>query len=113
MPYDEVMLIRCPPDEAGLDAVISHVRVQPGGRRLMFFHGPGLDWAESAIARQGLAAATQAATLMLCSAGWRQRGGAAVPAGWQLGSLMQFWDAADRCAEIASFGRLDGGSRDE
>lgn len=104
MPYDEVMLIRCPPDAAGLDAVLSHLRTRPGGRLLLFFHGPGLDWAGSPAAQQGLAGLDETAIRMLCAAGWRRRHSGAPPADWPLGSLVQFWHAADRSASIASFG---------
>jgi len=106
VPYDEVMLIRCPPGAAGSDAVLAHLDARADGRLLMFFHGPGMAWASAVGWQRELAAKKDTVTLMLCAAGWRRRQAGLPPAGWQLGSLVQFWDAADRAAEVTTFGAL-------
>lgn len=104
MSYDEVMLIRCRPDPAGQARVLGQLRTRRNGRVLMFFHGPGLDWALNDATQKALTGAPQRATLMLCSAGWRRRHAGEPPPGWQVGSLVQFWDAADRADRVVSFG---------
>lgn len=106
MSYEEVMLIRCRPDPAGQARVLGQLRNRPQGRLLVFFHGPGLDWALTESAHRELAGVQPRVTLMLCAAGWRRRKAGEPPAGWQEGSLVQFWDAADRAARVLSFGAL-------
>lgn len=108
MSYDEVMLIRCRPDPAGQARVLGRLRVPSDGRLLMFFHGPGLEWAMTEAGQKALACAHRHATLMLCAAGWRRRKAGEPPAGWQTGSLVQFWDAADRADRVVSFGAFGG-----
>lgn len=108
MSYDEVMLIRCRPDPADQARVLGQLRIRRDSRLLMFFHGPGLDWVLSEAVQQQLTGAHQRATLMLCAAGWARRKAGEPPAGWQAGSLVQFWDAADRADRVVSFGALGG-----
>lgn len=107
MPYDEVVLIRREPDETGLGAVRFHLLARSDRRLLLFFHGPGLSWATSAAGQRVLADAEPDVTLMVCAAGWRRRQTGMPPAGWELGSLIQFWDAVDRAAEVVTFGFFD------
>ena len=106
MPYDEVMLIRCPPGTAAAERLLASLRDRPGDRLFLFFHGPGLDWAVSEPARQTLTAIAGTAPLRLCSAGWRRRQLGSVPSGWRLSSLVQFWDVADRAGQVIGFGAL-------
>lgn len=106
MPYDEVMLIRCLPDAPGAQALMARLQAGDAGRLLVFFHGPGLAWASSEAARHRLPGRARHATLMLCSAGWRRLQAGLPPQGWQLGSLVQFWDAADRADRVGSLGAL-------
>lgn len=70
----------------------------------MFFHGPGLAWADSELEALDSTPVYSGSVLMLCSAGWRRRHVQPPPTGWQLGSLVQFWDAVDRAERVSSFG---------
>lgn len=104
MHYQEVMLVRCLPAAPRADSVLGALSVSGGRPRLVFFHGPGLAWARSELAPRVQDLAEAGTTLMLCSAGWRRRQIEPPPDGWQLGSLVQFWDAADRAEWVAGFG---------
>lgn len=106
MSYQEVMLIRCSPEQAGARAVLAAVAESVAAERLLFFHGPGVAWAtaESEVLMQRVGQG--GTSLLLCSAGWRRRHEQAPPPGWRLGSLVQFWDAADRAERLVSFGAL-------
>lgn len=106
MRYDEVMLIRCAPHAAGAQQFRAVLDSGPPALRLLFFHGPGLAWANRECAELERIADESGSTLMLCSSGWRRRYAEAAPAGWQLGSLIQFWDAADRAERVLGFGDL-------
>ncbi len=106
MLYDEVMLIRCRPDARSRNRVRRHLESRRDVRRLLFLHGPGLDWAGEGAALESVLDVGQSATLMLCSAGWRRRHAGQPPEGFEPGSLVQFWDAADRADSVISFGAL-------
>jgi len=102
--YREVMLIRCLPSADATSAVCAALAAGGEGRRLLFFHGPGLAWAESETETLAAIPSEPGPVLMLCSAGWRRRHAHTPPPGWQLGSLVQFWHAADQAERVSSFG---------
>lgn len=104
MPYQQVMLIRCLPARLALARLEAELLQPENARRLLFFQGPGLAWADSWQGRKLAEHAGPDLILMLCSAGWRRRYQDPPPKGWALGSLLQFWAAADAAERVVSFG---------
>ena len=104
MPYQSVMLIRCPPAEQAAARLMAELASPTQASRLLFFQGPGLAWAYSEHARKLADRAGPQLSLKLCSAGWRRRQQPTPPAGWELGSLLQFWTAAETAEQVLGFG---------
>lgn len=104
MPYQRVMLVRCSPTPAAFARLLAELAALNAARQLLFFQGPGLAWAHSELGRELVDRIGCGASLMLCSAGWRRRTQQALPAGWELGSLLQFWAAAETAEQVLSFG---------
>lgn len=104
MPYQHVMLIRCPPARPALARLTAELARSGAAGQLLFFQGPGLAWASSELGRELAERAGPDHSLLLCSAGWRRRHQLPPPQGWALGSMLQFWTAADAAEHVSSFG---------
>lgn len=104
MPYQQVMLIRCSPTPPAFARLLAELAGRNSVSQLLFFQGLGLAWAHSEFGRELVDRSGGGASLMLCSAGWRRRTQQAPPAGWELGSLLQFWTAAETAELVLSFG---------
>lgn len=102
------MLIRCRPHGPGAAPVIAQVTdwVENRVPGLLFFHGAGVAWVPAVPAAAVRCWRDAGVDLMVCSAAWQRRHREPLPDGWLAGSLIQFWDAAERAEQVLSAGSL-------
>ena len=105
---DVLMLVRAPPGSAGARAALAHAEalgVEARQALLVFFHGPAVALATGNAGARWLAVARlDNARLWLCEAAWRRRFQTAPAPGFEVSSLIQFWQQALACQRLESYG---------
>lgn len=97
------MLVRRPPRPAAVASLVEALRrhALAEGSSLVFFHAEAVLWPDF-LPPDRLPAGQLC--LSLCSASWRRRRDGSPPPPFVLGSLVQFWQAADQTVDVFSLG---------
>lgn len=101
-----VLLVRCAPARAEMVLAREMTGEVSGPVSLVFFHGAGVEHARDAR----VCSAWQdhvgdgCIPLVVCETAWQRRFDQAPPAGWQTGSLVQFWHQALMAERVDCYG---------
>lgn len=111
---DVLLLVRADPESALVEPALVRAEELAGNANhtlVVFFHGPAVVLAAADARERWLALAGPGnARLWLCSAAWQRRCQATPGSGFEVSSLVRFWQEALVCERIECFGSGKSGA---